>query len=403
MISKPGEFVTDELGRIIISYSSLRAFRSCRRKYKWRYKEHLVPLSLRPGDPRETGKAIHTAREALTRGMDADEALLTYWANVEDDHTNWQERERTRAMMRGYINRWRGSMQADLAGAWPLLETRFLGDIEHPRTKEVHQKYCAGGKVDGAIRIKEESLWGEHEIEPGLYLYELKTASRVDGSYIEKLWLDFQILWYSHYVEDGLRSTGELKPEEQIKGVLYDVMEKTKLEHTQEETEAEFEARWVPLMEQAKRGELSKSEKGGTIKQRKDESEEEFKARCIDGAVQWVESSVTRVERETDESYQQRLDTSYANPERFQRHVIPISLAHREDIRTNVWELLWQHDEAEAREHWGKNEDQCYGFFRPCDYLPICMSLDSEFEIENNYRVKMPHSEQIESALPIVD
>ena len=79
-----------------------------------------------------------------------------------------------------------------------------------------------------------------------------------------------------------------------------------------------------------------------------------------------------------------------------------LTIPHREDIRVNVWELLWQHDEAQAREHWGKNEDSCFGFYRPCDYLPICSSLDSEIEIQNNFRLKLPHSEQVESDLPIV-
>ena len=404
MNTVPGEFVTDELGRIIVSYSSLRAFRSCRRKFKRRYKDHLVPLELRPGDPRQFGKSIHVGREALSRGMNVDDILVNYWGDVERDHTIFEERERARAMMRNYRRRWSVESQAEARGKWILLETKFTGDIIDPRTGAVHKKYAAGGKVDGALDIKEPCLWGSTEIEPGKYLYELKSAGRVDGTYIRKLWLDFQILWYSHYVEDGLQdpSCGILKKGEPLKGVLYDIVEKTKMAHTEEETEAEFEARWKPLMKQAQAGELCKSEKGGTIKKRKDEPDDVFRIRCVEGATKWVENSVVRTQRETDESYRARLDKSYENDERFHRVVVPISVEHREDIRVNVWELLWQHDEAEARGHYGKNEDACFGFFRACDYLPICKSLDSEIEINNNFRLKTPHSEQVESDLPVV-
>lgn len=399
---EPGQFVTDDLGRIIVSYSSLRMFRSCRKKYKLRYLDHLVPLGLRPGDPREMGKACHSAREGLSKAMNVEEILLDYWGDVSADHVLFQERERSRAMMRNYRRRWSQDNQADLDGRWILLETQFQGDIEDPRTGEVHQKYCAGGKVDGAIGIREPRMWGASEIEPGLYLYELKTASRIDQTYLRKLWLDFQILWYSHYVEDGLKSEGILRPDSQIKGVLYDVIEKTRLEHTEAEDVDAFEARFKELMAQAENGEIAKSEKGGTIKKKKDETDEEFHVRCVSGATKWVKNHVKRVERETDEAYAARLDESYANDEKFARVVVPISLPHREDVRRNVWEILWQHDEAEKREHWGKNEDQCFGFFRACDYLPICKSLDSSAEIENNFRVKMPHSEQFESGLPVV-
>lgn len=401
--NRPGQFVTDELGRIVISYSSLRMFRRCRRSYFWRYLQHLVPLALRSGDPRELGKSFHDAREHFCLGHNSDDAILRYWGDVSDDHTKFEERERTRAMMRGYRRRWSKQGQADLDGHWMLLETKFTGDIEDPRTGQVHPRFAAGGKVDGALVVDGPRLWGDTEIGPGKYLYELKTASRVDGQYISKLWLDFQILWYSHYIEDGLRATGQLAPNEQLAGVLYDIVEKTKMPHTEGETEAQFEERREALTQEALSGNLRKSEKGGTLKKRNGESEEDFKTRCVEGSMAWIKATCKPIERESDQSFADRLDASYSNPEKFHRELIPISVPHREDIRRNVWELLWQHEEAEAREHWGKNEDQCFGFFRACDYLPICKSLDNPIEIENNFRLKTPHAEQNESALPIVD
>ncbi len=112
---------------------------------------------------------------------------------------------------------------------------------------------------------------------------------------------------------------------------------------------------------------------------------------------------MTPVERETDESFRERLDAAFANPNMYHREVVPIDPNQVERIRINLWETLALHDDVARRDFWPQNEDACFKFNRACDYWPICKSLDSQIVIDENYRLKMPHGEQAENPhLPIV-
>ena len=88
----------------------------------------------------------------------------------------------------------------------------------------------------------------------------------------------------------------------------------------------------------------------------------------------------------------------------YHREVVPIDQRLVDDIRAEVWESTIQHEEAESRDRWGKNETSCFHFNRACDYWGICTSLDNPTTIEENFRVRTPHSEQSENPhLPIVE
>lgn len=393
---EPGEFVVDELGRIIMSYSSVKLFRSCRKKYKHRILDQLVPLDVRAGDPRNLGKAVHGGVESLRKEENADDTVLEHWGDVSGDHDAYEQCERSRAMLRGYRGRWHSDeRQADFHWRVELLETRFTGDIINPTDGRVHQRFSIGGKVDGVVVVLRPCLWGLTPIEPGVYLNEVKTAARIDGMYLSRLFTDFQILLYAWYVADALGV--------ELKGVLYDIIGKPKMDHREGETQGEFDARIEELKDKIASGEISKSAKGGTVKQRKDETEDAFEARRIKGSMEWI-GTIKRIERETDESFRERLDSTCSGENMYHREVVPIIPAHVEDIRVELWETLIQHEEAESRNRWGKNEASCFDFHRACDYWSICKSLDSQHVIEENYRRKLPHTEQAENPhLPIVD
>ena len=57
------------------------------------------------------------------------------------------------------------------------------------------------GNVDGIVRIRGE-----------FFILEHKTAAQIDSDYLEKLWTDFQITIYAHYIEQtmGIPMTGIL-------------------------------------------------------------------------------------------------------------------------------------------------------------------------------------------------
>ena len=77
----------------------------------------------------------------------------------------------------------------------------------NPATGAASRSFVLAGKVDGIVRIG-----GEH------FILEHKTAAQVDGDYLEKLWTDFQITLYAHYIEETMGIP--------ITGILYNVLVK---------------------------------------------------------------------------------------------------------------------------------------------------------------------------------
>lgn len=394
---KPGTLVTDELGRIIVSYSSITQFRNCRRKYYWNYIKHIVPLTLKASDPRNNGKCIHGACEALRDDRNVNDEIDAFWGDQTDtDHDAFEWRERARVAMAAYRARWHNdSTQADFHWDLEVLEGRFTGDIVDPATGAIHPRYSIGGKMDLAVRVKEPCYWGTTQIDPGLWLGEIKTWAKIDGSQLSQLWSNFQIMLYSHYLSEAFG--------EPVQGVLYDIIGKAKsIEHTEAETQADFDQRVKELRVQAEAGELARRLKQKAPKGKPPETDAEFLARRIEKGLEEVQA-LQPIERETDESFHERLDNTYRNPNMLHREVVPIDLRVIENIRAELWETLIQHDEAASRDRWGQNESTCYDFFRPCDYLQICKSMDNPITIQENYRIRTPHSEQADNPhLPIV-
>ena len=364
----------DEIGRRLTSYSAVRQFRTCQRQYKWGSLIRIEPLALVAADPRQFGKGVHAGIEAIRKGKDPDQALMRFWGDV-SNHDTWQECERSRAAINGWKRRWlEDPRQADQHCEIVLCETKFSSDVINPESGEVHPSWAIRGIVDGALRVHEPCLWGVTPIEPGLYLNENKTASRIDGNYLIRLWTDFQILLYADKISEAL--------EEPIAGVLYDVIGKPKVEHKRGETPAEFEERRAELTEKAQAGELK-----GRLRQRKDEAPEDFRARCIAQGMETVEA-LEPVEAELPEDFVDRLDQAYDAETAYHREVVPIDPAMVSDVLSDLWDTLLQIDEAADRGRWAKNEGACFKFNRACDFWQICQSLDNPTTIEENYRLR---------------
>ncbi|MDR3717294.1 MAG: PD-(D/E)XK nuclease family protein [Bryobacteraceae bacterium] len=73
------------------------------------------------------------------------------------------------------------------------LEKTFEGPIGNSATGAASRSVVLAGKVDGIVRVGDEYFVLEH-----------KTASQMDADYLEKLWSDFQITLYAHYIEQTL-------------------------------------------------------------------------------------------------------------------------------------------------------------------------------------------------------
>ena len=322
--------------RAISTYSMWSLFKNCRKACEWRYLHELVPLER--DHNLALGTVVHQSLEVWhsTRNLDAVlDTIDRAYPNPDQDADQKREWHLAIAMMKGYAARY-----ADEAFEVVALEKTFEGKIVNPATGASSRSFILAGKVDGVVRIGDEH-----------YLLEHKTASQVDGDYLERLWTDFQIVLYSRYVEQTLGTP--------LAGVLYNVLVKARLTQSRGETESEYEARRATLIAKSKTG----------------------------------KTSAKRKFPESDEAFQERLATKYAEPEMFHRERLYLSRDRFEELQAQLWELTQAYLDARRRGVFYQNTAFCFHYRRPCAYLPLCRSGGSPNVIENVYQRLPPHEE----------
>lgn len=323
-------------GAMVSTYSMWNLFRNCRKACEWRYLKELVPIGR--DQALSFGTLIHTCLEMWHGGSGIDVVLdfidksLPNRSQDESQKSDWHL---ARAMMMGYAARYPVEDFEIVA-----LEKTFEGRIINPVTDAASRSFVLAGKVDGIVRVGRE-----------YYLLEHKTASQVDSDYLEKLWCDFQVTLYCHYIEQTLGI--------KIAGVIYNVLVKAKLKPGKGETEAEFEARRAEL--------LAKSKTGRT--------------------------TATRKMPESDEAFQARLISKYAEPDMFYREMLYLSRDQFETLKSDIWELTQQLLDCRRRGVFYRNTSFCFANHRSCAYFPLCRSNGSENVIANFYEHRQPHEE----------
>lgn len=318
------------------TYSMWALFRNCRKAVDWRYLQQLVPLQRDRN--LHFGSIIHECLQAWHQRRDLDEVLAVVnrlCSNRLQDENQRRDWHLATAIMRAYAGRHATDDFEIIA-----LEKNFEASIVNPATGAASRSFMLAGKVDGIVRIG-----GEY------FILEHKTASQVDGDYLEKLWTDFQITIYAHYVEQTMGIP--------ITGILYNVLVKAKLQQGKGETEEEFQERRAEL--------LAKSKTGKTTAKRK--------------------------LPESDEDFQQRLAEKYADPEMFHREMLYLSRDRFEILRAELWELTQAFLEARRRGIFYQNTAFCFNYQRPCAYFPLCRSNGNPNVIENFYQRVPPNEE----------
>ena len=321
---------------MVTTYSMWSLFRNCRKAVDWRYLQQLVPLQRDRN--LHFGSIIHECLQAWHQRRDLDEVLAAInrlCANRSQDETQRRDWHLATAMMRAYAVRYVRDDFEVIA-----LERNFEGPIVNPATGAASRSFVLAGKVDGVVRIGSEHFILEH-----------KTAAQVDGDYLEKLWTDFQITLYAHYIEETMGIP--------ITGILYNVLVKVKLQQGKGETEEEFRARRAEL--------LAKSKTGKTTAKRK--------------------------QPESDDEFQLRLAEKYADPEMFHREMLYLSRDRFVILRSELWELTQSFLEARRRGVFYQNTAFCFNYQRPCPYFPICRSNGNPNLIENFYQRVPPNEE----------
>jgi hypothetical protein len=240
-----------------------------------------------------------------------------------------------RAMMASYADRYPREEFTVVA-----LEKTFEGPIINPETGAASRSFLLAGKVDGIVRIGSDH-----------YILEHKTAATIDADYLERLWTDFQIAIYSHYVEHALGIP--------ITGVIYNVLAKARLQQGKGEAEEEYQSRRAELMAKSKTG----------------------------------TSTAKRKLPESDDDYQARLAAKYADPEMFHREMLYLSRDRFNVLRPELWELTQAFLDARRRGVFYQNTGFCFSYNRPCAYFPICRSNGNPNVIDNLYTITAPHEE----------
>jgi hypothetical protein len=321
---------------MLSTYTMWSLFRNCRKAVDWRYLQQLVPLArdrnLHFGSiAHECLQAWHQRRD-LVEVLALVDRLCAKRLQDENQHRDWHL---ATAMMTAYGSRYAADEFEIIA-----LEKNFAGPIVNPATGAASRSFVLAGKVDGIVRIG-----GEY------FILEHKTAAQIDGDYLEKLWTDFQITIYAHYIEQTMGLP--------ITGILYNVLVKAKLQQGKGETEEEFHARRAEL--------LAKSKTGKTTAKRK--------------------------LPESDGEFQQRLAEKYTDPEMFHREMLYLSRDRFEILRSELWELTQAFLDARRRGVFYQNTAFCFNYQRPCAYFALCRSNGNPNLIENFYQRVPPNEE----------
>jgi hypothetical protein len=321
---------------MVSTYSMWSLFRNCRKAVDWRYLQQLVPLE--HDRNLHFGSIIHECLQTWHQRRDLEEVLALIGRlcpNRLQDENQRRDWHLATAMMKGYAARYPAEEFEILA-----LEKNFEGPIVNPATGAASRSFVLAGKVDGIVRIG-----GEY------FILEHKTAAQLDGDYLEKLWTDFQITIYAHYIEQTMGIP--------ITGILYNVLVKAKLQQGKGETEDEFQARRAEL--------LAKSKTGKTTAKRK--------------------------LPESDEEYQARLAEKYGDPAMFHREMLYLSRDRFDILRSELWELTQAFLDARRRGVFYQNTAFCFNYQRPCAYFALCRSNGNPNVIENFYQRVAPNEE----------
>lgn len=408
----------EELGLKVITYSSVSKFRNCRQAFDFRVNRSLVRKGAR-ALPLRIGSAFHDGLEAfylaVMDGKTINEAELVGLAVVEkafsvldaDDELRIK-RLPTVAMFRFYVARWaRGEnvpagQTTDQEFEIVATEKEFVRYIVNPATKAKSKSFVIAGKVDGVVRWKQDGK---------LYIRENKTASGIDGTYLAKLWTDFQSRLYARFMADVF--------EEPVVGVFYDISSKPTIRQSLPETAEAFEERITREKANREKALREKGAKPGESKDdfearlagyktektrekhlatgpKKGESSEEFEAR-VSAAVEKKEADLREKGMkpgESDEEFSARLSDWLSQEDAYHRELITFDERDLDEVEAELWEQTQQLLDARRREVWSQNTTSCFAWGRACDYFELCRSGRRLDEVSLlDFEKKAPHSE----------
>jgi len=197
-----------------ITQSGLRMLGKCEQLYSFRKIERLRARGGRV--PLDIGSAVHHGIEVSSAEAAADflrESAEAAWTS-EEKRTIETTAVTVFAMVSGALHLWK---------EWPSeREVQFRIPLKNPRTGRSSRAHSFGGKIDG--------------LSPGR-VWEFKTASSIDASYVDRLEIDYQV---SAYMEAASVLQGQ-----PVRHATYRVIKKPGIRKRQKESIVEFRERIV--------------------------------------------------------------------------------------------------------------------------------------------------------------
>jgi len=309
----------------VLHQSGISALRVCPRKY---YNSQVLGLEQREvSDALKDGQALHKALESAAGEPDLDSQRMAAFAQVAADlgvgRIQPLNAARVRAMLVGYFARW-GKLQT-----WAKEYT-----VEGPIPGVEGMTFT--GRIDRVVQVP-----------GGFAVVDYKTASKVDGSYLESLQRQLQGPLYAHYLEQERGM--------EVVEIVYDLIIKPPSGMVPKMIDVDHDNE-VPGSHQMKSGPAK-----GKWRESRRENMDEF-------------------ERRLQGLYQDRLDEMILRPS------LLITREHRADALNELTlaarEVLWRLDTG----NWGENRRACEGTFYPCPFRQLCYSRYSPLVMQNEYR-----------------
>ena len=304
----------------------------CEELYRLKIIERLRPMT----EPAYfgIGSAFHAGTEH--RSADAAEAELVgeagAWTREESEALSFDVGT-VRAMVAGALMRWTD---------YPSIRERtFSLSLKSPATGAASKRHTLNGVLDGLYPLR------------GM-VEEYKTAGRVNGDYMDRLDLDFQV---STYCEAASLLLGR-----EVRSVRYRVVQKPTIKPHKGETEPEYVAR------------VNARKPLPALKQRKTESDEDYAARSAEREAN--RKPLKRKIAETPSEWADRVMAYYTtDPEadsRYTEQTVTRSGEQMERWRHEAWAI---HQRVMAIERGGmtiRNTSSCIKYGTRCAFLDLC-------------------------------
>ena len=314
-----------------LTYSAIRTFLECPRRYLLRYLMNLVPLAPTP-HPLHFGALFHRAIAKLYETCQPKPALELI--NSFPDATAY-DRISLYVMLSAYADRYISEFAPTHQ---PQIERIFRLPLVNPLTGRTSRSFLLSGKTD---MVTDSTLW-EH-----------KTSASINGRLLDTLWTDFQIRFYC----SCLRQTGI-----PIDRILYNLVLKPPIRWRKGETPDQFESR------------LNRIYRG---------KETNTKGEPYECFVRHQILFDAQLDRDIQLHTWQAAASILANHWEEHRHLPPKTIDHIPEHRRLITTPAWAQNPMSCRRR----------AYSDCPYLNLCSSRYNPAVLDNDYTYEEPHQE----------